>query len=273
MDKVIKDIQDLRFLNWDKNRNSSGTAGSFLKSYSLINGVKVYYKLSNFDVVNGITGHECINDIIIDRLFCVLGVPHLSYKLIHASINIQGENYETYLCSSLDFKKKGEQKKSLDTFYALNKLNKETPFDFCIRYGFEKYIYEMLVVDFLILNRDRHGANIEVLIDLKENYIRLAPLFDHGISLLSRCINEDQIIKYDVMDDKRIQCFIGSSSSKDNLNLIPKDKLPKLNKLKEEDKEYLFKDLDKIISENLINKIWEMIYKRWCYYEDFCNKK
>ena len=131
----------------------------------------------------------------------------------------------------------------------------------------------MLVVDFLILNRDRHGANIEVLIDLKENYIRLAPLFAHGISLLSRCINENQIIKYDVMDDKRIQCFIGSSSSKDNLNLIPKDKLPKLNKLKEEDKEYLFKDLDKIISENLINKIWEMIYKRWCYYEDFCNKK
>ena len=29
--------------------------------------------------------------------------------------------------------------------------------------GWEDYVYQMLIVDYLILNRDRHGANIEVL--------------------------------------------------------------------------------------------------------------
>ncbi len=51
------------------------------------------------------------------------------------------------------------------------------------------YIYIMLVVDFVILNRDRHGANIEVLRNSRDKTLRLAPLFDHGLSLLFNCTN------------------------------------------------------------------------------------
>ena len=273
MDKVVLELQDLRYLNWSKVRNSSGAAGSFLKSYDIFDGTKRYYKLSNYDYINGINGHECVNEIIVDRLLNVLGIEHLSYKLVNSRININDNEYITYLCSSLDFKRKGEQKKALDTFYELNKLEKETPLEFCERFGFEEYIYNMIVVDFIILNRDRHGANIEVLIDLKNDTYCLAPLFDHGISLLSRCNSNEEIINYDVLDDKKVQCFVGSNSTKDNLNLIPKEKLPNLNKLRIEDKEYIFKDLDLVIDQILKDKIWEMIYKRWCYYEDFCNKK
>ena len=42
MSEIIREVQDLTYLNWSKIRNSSGTAGSFLKSYSEIGGKKIY---------------------------------------------------------------------------------------------------------------------------------------------------------------------------------------------------------------------------------------
>ena len=74
---IIHDLQDLTYLRWSHIRNSSGTAGTFLKSGSILNSVKRYYKLSNFDPVEGVIGHECVNKIIVDRLLTLLGIPHL----------------------------------------------------------------------------------------------------------------------------------------------------------------------------------------------------
>lgn len=53
MNRVIRDKQDMTHLSWSKIRNYSGTADSFLKAYSMPGGKKTYYKLSNFDKVNG----------------------------------------------------------------------------------------------------------------------------------------------------------------------------------------------------------------------------
>lgn len=271
--QLIKEKQNMTYLSWAKVRNSSGTAGSFLKSYSTVGDKKIYYKLSDYDPVNGIVGHECVNELIADRLLSILGIEHLSYTLIRAEVNINGKTIETYLCASEDFKEKGESKIALDAYYEAEKTENESLMEFCIRNGWENYIYEMLVVDFLILNRDRHGANIEVLRNSRRKTLRIAPLFDHGISLLSRCRTDDEISKYDVMEDKPVQCCVGSRSAKENLELIPKDKLPRLNALKQSDREIVMADLEGIISKKLMDKIWDMIYNRWCYYEDFCNKK
>ena len=271
--QLIKEKQNMTYLHWAKIRNSSGTAGSFLKSYSEIGSVKTYYKLSDYDSAKGIIGHECVNELIADRLLTILGIEHLSYSLIHADVEINGKTHETYLCASEDFKKRGESKIALDAYYEAEKNDDETPMDFCIRNGWENYIYEMLVVDFLILNQDRHGANIEVLRNSKNKTLRIAPLFDHGLSLLSRCRSIEEIENYDIMEDKPVQCFVGSMSAKDNLRLIPKDKLPNLNKLRLSDKNIIMTGLNEIIPNILQDKIWDMIYSRWCYYEDFCNQK
>ena len=42
--KVITEIQDLRYLKWSHIRSSSGTAGTFLKSESVIGGHKMILK-------------------------------------------------------------------------------------------------------------------------------------------------------------------------------------------------------------------------------------
>lgn len=70
--QMTKEKQDLTYLSWSVYRNSSGTAGSFLKAYSELGGTKTYYKLSNFDKARGVIGHECVNELIVDRLLTIL---------------------------------------------------------------------------------------------------------------------------------------------------------------------------------------------------------
>lgn len=273
MGQIIHEKQDLRYLEWSKIRNSSGTAGSFLKSSEEIGGKKIYYKLSDYDPIQGIVGHECVNEIIVDRLLTILGIEHLEYDLIHADIHINGKDIETYLCASNDFKEPREQKMALDSYYENEREESETPLDFCIRNGWENYIYQMFVIDFLILNRDRHGANIEVLQNPQQKSIRLAPLFDHGLSLLCRCFSDAEIEKFDVLENKRVQGFVGGGYAQDNLELIPKAKLPVFKELQRKDRRILFEGLENILPEKHLDKIWDMLWKRWCYYEDFCNSK
>lgn len=271
--KLILEKQDLTYLSWSKVRNSSGTAGSFLKAYSELGGNKTYYKLSDFDAVNGVVGHECVNELIVDRLLDILGIEHLSYDLICADILLNGDIKEIYLCASADFKKNGETKIPLDVFYDLEHFEGETPLDFCIRQGWEDTVYKMLVVDFLILNRDRHGANIEVLRNKGTKTLRLAPLFDHGLSLLCRCRSDKDFESYDVMEDKPVQSYVGSHSTKDNLMLIPADEMPVLGPLKESHRDALLNGLKDVLPAIALDKIWELIWERWCYYENLRNSR
>ena len=114
MKQIIHEMQDMTYLSWAKTRNSSGIAGSFLKAYEEGTEEKTYYKLSNYDAWKGITGHECVNEIIVDRLLTVLGIEHLSYQLIHALVQIDQKRCETWLCASRNFKRRGESKIALD---------------------------------------------------------------------------------------------------------------------------------------------------------------
>ena len=269
--KVSLQLNDLRSLNWTKARRSSGTAGSFLKASEIRKGVHWYYKLSDFDAYRGIVGHECINEIIADRLLTLLEVPHLSYQLLHAKVKIDGEEYITWLCRSADFKKEGDSKIALDAYYQMERLPGEKPYDFCIRQGWEEYISQMLMIDFLMLNRDRHGANMEVLRNRTQKTILPAPLFDHGLSLYFSAHEEKQLLHADPLSDKRIQCFVGSHSAADNLRLIPKKHRRPSGCLTEGSRTYLFDDLEDVFPRPWRDAVWEMIWKRWNIYEDFCD--
>lgn len=270
-DNVIVNKQDLTYLRWSHVRSSSGTAGTFLKSQSTISGEKVYYKLSGYDSERGIIGHECVNEIIVDRLLSILGVEHLNYELIHADIEIDGKVYDTWLCASKDFKKRGESKAALDNFYQINREGDESRYDFCVKYGWQQYIDTMLAVDYLILNRDRHGANIEVLRDGRRRSIRIAPLFDHGLSLLCSCYGDKEIEQFDIMSDKPCQNFIGGRSTFQNLSLIKNKGIVFPTGLELKHKKILLKDLDTVLTKTHREKIWDMLWSRWCEYEKLCN--
>ena len=266
MQDIFEELRDMRYLNWTKTRKSSGTAGSFLKAYDDTGIVRRYYKLSDYVTGRGIDGHECINEIIVQRLMRVLDIDHLEYRLLHATVVVDDAEYETWLCESDDFKNQGESKIALEDFFAAQRLAGETPLDMCIRMGWESTIYNMLILDYLILNRDRHGANIEVLRSKKNRNYRLAPLFDHGLCLMCQSRSEAEFKSFDVMDDKRVQAFIGTNSTKDNLSLIPKDYIREFvssHEITEELRKMLCNKISDIMPLVFCEKTWEMRSGRW----------
>lgn len=264
---IIHEIQDLTYLKWAHARSSSGTAGSFLKSESTLGERKIYYKLSNFDSVRGVVGHECINEIIVDRLLTLLGIHHLHYQLIHAKIEVDGNQFTTYLCASEDFKKRGENKIALDDFYRTHCEKGESHYDFCVRQGWQETIHQMIAVDYLILNRDRHGANIEVLRNARAHTLRIAPLFDHGLSFLYSCQSDAEAKKFDVLEDKRCQNFIGNTSCFENLSLLKGKEKPFHFQPDASARDFLLDGLDGAISDVFLHQIWNMISERTKVYE------
>ncbi|MDE7186052.1 MAG: hypothetical protein K2O13_00860, partial [Lachnospiraceae bacterium] len=103
--------------------------------------------------------------------------------------------------------------------------------------------------------------------------MRLAPLFDQGVSLLFSTYGEEkQIEEFDVLRDFPVNNFIGSRSLEYNLSLIPSKFDLKIEELLETDREYILNGLDEILSRNHLTKIWQMIWKRWCRYEEICGK-
>ena len=267
--QIVARKQDLTALSWAKARQSSGTAGSFLKSYDDAGGRKVYYKLSDYDVVNGVVGHECVNEVVVDRLLEILGVKHVSYQLIHADVCVNGVVHDTWLNASEDFKRAGEGKVALDAFFELEREEGEMPLAFCERMGWGQQAWQAIAVDYLILNRDRHGANLEVLRNPRARTLRLAPLFDHGLSLMFRARSDEQIAAFDVMADLPVQSFFGTHSARQNLELIPKGCLPRFDNLRESDKAALFEGLEEATTPLWRERAWQMIWQRWCSYEAF----
>lgn len=253
---------------------SPGTPGCFLKAYEEVNGKRLYYKLSNYDSYRGVFGHECVNELIVSRVMDILRIPHVKYKLIHAQIIIDGKEQETWLSVSENFRKDNEEKLAYDLYYDLPKEGNESPLEFAIRNNWELYMYQMFCIDYLIANRDRHGSNLEVLRNDEDDSVRIAPLFDQGVSLLfSTYGNEKLPEETDVMRDFPVNNYIGSKSLEYNLSLIPKGYDLQIWKLKKEDQDYIFSGIKHVLSEGHRNKIWEMIWKRWCFFEQVRNQE
>lgn len=273
MGDIITEVQDLTQLNWGLTRYSPCTAGTFLKSYSSENGHKTYYKLSDFDSGKGVVGHECINELIVDRLLTFLRIPHLKYSLIHADIRTGGKIFRTWVAASTDFKQHGEDKIPIETYYKRFAYQGESAFDFCTRMGWGGNIRDMLICDFLILNRDRHGANIEILRSRGSGKVRIAPLFDNGLSLLFSCKDSESLSRFNVLADRRVQSFVGGGSALKNLELIKPDELPDLPAFDESFRKYLFEGTENAMNKLLSDKMWEMISRRREIYENFCRKR
>ncbi len=274
MRDIISEQQDLRHLRWSERANTSGTAGCFLKAREETGGTLWYYKLSCYDSYRGVYGHECANEIIASRLMDLFSVPHLSYKLIHALVLIDDEEREVWLNRSKNFRVPGEKKLAFDTFYDLEKQHGESPLDLAERFGWSQQLQHMMIVDYLIVNRDRHGANIEVLRD-KEGKVRLAPLFDNGLSLVFSCYeDESRAAAFDPLQDVNVNNYIGTRSLEENVRrFVSREALQPFLKrrLSDEDVIDLLKGLKAVLPEAHREKISQIIRMRWNELENLCH--
>lgn len=266
--------QDLTHLDWSESATSSATGGSYLKARSGDGAEATYFKLSCYDEMNGVYGHECVNEVIAARLMGILYIEHVPYRLVHASVLIDGSSHETWLNESGSFRKRGESKISLARFYGLNRLENETRLEFCRRFGWTQEIQKTMLIDFLIANRDRHGANLEVLKG-RDGTLRLAPLFDNGLSLYYSSFNSAQVARVDPLQDVIANNFLGTRSLEQNLRHFVPATSP-IGRLSQAHKTEILDGLSPALEnaiegmsgEEFAEFLWRMIWERWCAYEN-----
>lgn len=263
---VIGKVQDLRHLVWSETGQTSASGGTFLKARTGVGVHATYYKLSCYDSYRGVYGHECVNEVVASRLMDILDVSHVRYTLVHALIVVDGVEHTTWLARSKSFRKAGESKMAFDTFFDIMHERGESQLAFCERFGWLDSIQRMMLVDFLIANRDRHGANIEVL-RARDGSFRLAPLFDNGVSFVFSCYgDESRVREFDPMHDVRANNFIGTRSLVENLQFVPSSVVS--NCLREENRTALLAGLEGVLPQAHLDAIWDILWQRWNYWRE-----
>jgi len=261
----IHDLVDLTHINWDK-VVKEGSIGMLNKDTLSIDNVKYYIKMSSYSISQGVYGIESVAEVIASRLARVLGINCVEYKLVYAKVKKDGKVFNTYLCISKDYKNFGDKVLPFEDYYIFNRRDVyESTIDFCKRTLNIKQIYKMFLYDYIINNLDRHGANLEVIL----NSNKVAPLFDNGSSLYSATPIERLLLDGYYMDDSQVNNYIGSRSLLDNINKI--DIPIKISKLTYSDKQFIFEDLEDILGIERINVTWEYIYRRYTYAKKIYN--
>ena len=245
----LSDILDLRPLDFKKSLVSSVTGGMLFKAY--LDGK--FYKLSSFSPDIGFFGMESVIEEVCSNYLVKLGFNCVVQKCILGRVVINDAEYITTVSVSEDYNKANLAKVPFDIY-----CGTRAPLSVIRSNGWFKDIERMFIADYLICNRDRHGANIEVLSDNS-----LSPLFDHGNSLLgSRLDREDQIQSFNVSSTFRVNNFIGYSTLEENLSLVEHPiRLPII------DYDSLFDNVKRYCSSLYIAKTIELLKYRREYYD------
>lgn len=264
-------VYDLRNINWVKSPGFTGTPGCYMKAKVKCSDNKIhYYKLSNFNEQFGFIGVESINEVIAYRVGKILGFDVLEQKLKCVIVKVNGIDYKTYMCDSVNYKNDNETRISIGDYYRSKSNGNRNVCDVLVNCGLERYVNIITVFDYLIIGRDRHDSNMEVLFNSKNGKLRTSPIFDNGISLLAPITldipireRENKIRDFKELDDYIGNNFIGTRSLSSNLYLINKPIY--VNKLTKEHKRSIFYGLHDVLSESDINKIWSILCYRYSY--------
>ena len=171
---------------------------------------------------------------------------------------VDGREREVWLNSSKNFRKSRERKLLPSPAYvSLYGEQGASPYEVCRAHGWEGQIKQMMLVDYLIANRDRHGSNIEVILS-PDGSARLAPIFDNGLSFVAPFAGQrDAIEAFDPLRRVATTNYIGSRFLEDNLRDIAPVELT--HELKLEDRAALFAGLEHAAPDYLLEKMWEIV--------------
>jgi len=153
--------------------------GWLKKKWKIINGKRCLIKGGS-----GAIQQEPYNEVIASKIMERLDIPHVKYSLI------MEEEYPYSICE--DFIT--PQTELISAWYVMQTEKKPNHISVyqhyvncCEKLGIPKIkesLDQMMVVDYLIANEDRHQNNFGVIRDVKKlNFIGSAPLFDSGTSL------------------------------------------------------------------------------------------
>lgn len=155
------------------------TEGKMIKKWEIINGERILLKSGS-----GITRQEVFNEKIASYIMSCLGIEHVDY-FIYWDKDVPYSGCKDFLKKDEDF---------VSAWYFLNSsknLTDTSQYSHLIKLGeqldikeLHKMIDKMLVLDYIILNEDRHLNNFGFIRDVNTLKIKkVAPIFDNGSSL------------------------------------------------------------------------------------------
>lgn len=238
---------NFRHLSWDFKTEHS-TAGAAPKAK--YDGK--YYKLSSYNRDTGFYGDEAITECVVSDILDSMGVDHIKYNLTMGNVVYMGNEYITPVCISEDFNSEAKPTVSIERYLETHCPGMK-PFEACLHLGWSKYVYTMFIVDFLVINRDRHGANIEILNG------HPTAMFDHGASLITL---QDYKVWNHWSSDK-VNNYIGSYSLTENLHRISVDEWPEVRAPSVE----IIERYSNFWPADKITFVQKMLVERWKYIE------
>lgn len=162
--------------------NTHSSAGQLKKWVLTDPSGTVYYAKSASHISKFHYGYECESECIVSRLAIMLGAKAILYD--KGILSIRKKNYN--VCLSKDYSMGREVVAIADLIPGVSKYH-----------GFEKYklvekligsyktdLDNMLLIDYIVDNYDRHLNNIEVYME-NGNIIGLVPIYDSGAGLFS----------------------------------------------------------------------------------------
>lgn len=161
--------------------------GILKKKWKIINGKRCLLKSGT-----GILKQEIANEILASRIGSLLGINHVSYEMIFD----ENEKYsccENFIVENTELVPAARLKeyivKKNDESYYTAYINE------CSKLGIvdaERKVSQMLILDYIIVNTDRHWNNFGVIRDADTLcYIDIAPIYDSGTSMW---VNESEKI-------------------------------------------------------------------------------
>ena len=192
--KFSNDIGDI-FIGKKKGKNisyyspDSTSTGNLKKRWKIINGQRYLLKA-------GTKPHqyEIFNEIIASKIMNMLGIDHVNYEFTIDDGML--------FCRSLDFISYNEDFVSAyQLFKSENKPNNVSYYDHILSVAnkigledYQTYLEQMLFIDHLLGNTDRHFNNFGVIRDAKTlEFTRPAPIFDTG-SCLGYNLSDDELM-------------------------------------------------------------------------------
>lgn len=157
------------------------TGGMLNKRWVRESDYKTYlYKSGTSGFAN--TGNEPYVEMYVTQIAKVLDIPHVIYNTVKYQGNIMSR------CPNMT-----EGNSILMHASSFCKCGMPDLLEACVRFNCLDRLEDLFLLDYVIINTDRHLNNIAFIMDsnLEESSVRMSPSYDHGFSLLHFAMKDD----------------------------------------------------------------------------------
>ena len=239
-----------------------------------------YFKSGSKNGLGYFTDRQPYAEVMSYRIGLCLGFPNLvptSFKIIHFDESEKYNEQDAVISFTKSFLCKDEVYVPIHKYFSKSSLNNNLSrlYElFTESFEFIKQDLDIMILfDFIIMNVDRHLNNFGI-IELNNKPIRMSPLFDNGLSLLSYLSDEELTQASEFYLNSRIKVKPFKSDVHKQIKLVDVNNMPydlKSRILNESiDWEFVFNGLD--LSEIRKAKIKCLVEKRLDYVKDLLSK-